>query len=121
MYLWKTAYDLGLEKPLLGRGAFWYRNLGLSTPHNVFVGVFITSGCLGLMLFILLIIAGYTTIFSFAGGDKPFERLSKFLFIAFTVLLIVGATNDFSGGRYLLFFVLLSGISAAKKIQKQSG
>jgi hypothetical protein len=117
MHLWKMAYNLGLEKPILGRGAFWYRNLGTSTPHNIFIAVFLTSGCLGIVLFILLIIVAYTNIFSFARVET-LKGLSKFLFIAFTVLLIVGATNDFSGGRYLLFFVLLSGIAATKKIQK---
>jgi hypothetical protein len=118
MYLWKKAYNLGLERPILGRGAFWYRNLGPSTPHNIFVAVFLTSGCVGMLLFILLIINAYTTIFSLARVET-FKGLTKFLFISFTVLLIVGASNDFSGGRYLLFFVLLSGIATAKKIQKK--
>ena len=119
MYLWKKAYNLGLEKPILGKGAFWYRNLEhRSTPHNIFVGVFLTSGCLGLVLFTFLIVVAYTTIFSFARFEN-FKGMSKFLFIAFTGLLIVGATNDFSGGRYLLFFILLSGIATTKKIQKK--
>jgi len=120
MYLWKEAYNLGLENPILGRGAFWYRNLGPSTPHNIFIAVFLTSGCLGIVLFLLLITVAYTYIFSFA-RVATLKGLSKFLFIAFTALLIVGATNDFSGGRYLLFFVLLSGIAATKKIQMKSG
>ena len=91
MYLWKKAYTLGLEKPILGRGAFWYRKLGPSTPHNIFVAVFLTSGVLGMVFFLLLIIIAYTTIFSFA-KIEAFKRLSKFLFIALTALLIVSAS-----------------------------
>ena len=71
-----------------------------------------------LVLFTFLIVVAYTTIFSFARFEN-FKGMSKFLFIAFTGLLIVGATNDFSGGRYLLFFILLSGIATTKKIQKK--
>jgi hypothetical protein len=119
MYLWKEAYDLGMEKPILGKGAFWYRNMGPSTPHNIFVAVFLTSGYLGMVLFLLLIIVAYTTIFSFATIEK-FKEWSMFLFITLTGLLIVGGTNDFSGGRYLLFFVLLAGIATTKKIQRIS-
>jgi hypothetical protein len=48
---------------------------------------------------------------------RPLKTFGKFLFIALTILLIVGATNDFSGGRYLLFFLLLAGIATTKKIQ----
>jgi hypothetical protein len=119
MHLWKEAYNLGMEKPILGKGAFWYRNMGPSTPHNIFVAVFLTSGYLGMVLFLLLIIVAYITIFSFATLEE-FRGWSKFLFIALTGLLIVGGTNDFSGGRYLLFFVLLAGIAATKKIQRSS-
>ena len=117
MSLWKKAYDMGLEKPLLGRGAFWYRNIGPSTPHNIFVAVFLTSGYLGMGLFLLLIIVAYTTIFSFFEVEA-LKGWSKFLFIALTGLLIVGGTNDFSGGRYLLFFIILAGIATTKKIQR---
>ena len=120
MLLWKEAYNLGMENPILGRGAIWYRNMGLSTPHNVFIGVFLTSGYLGMVLFILLIIVAYNDIFSLSAVEQ-FKRWSKFLFIALTGLLVVGAFNDFAGGRYLLFFVLLSGIATAKKIQRKSG
>jgi O-antigen ligase len=119
MFLWQEAYNLGLESPILGKGAFWYRNIGPSTPHNIFIAVFLTSGFLGLILFLILIVAAYNNIFSLA-KEEQFKRWSKFLFIALTGLLVVGGTNDFSGGRYLLFFVLLSGIATAKKIQRQS-
>jgi hypothetical protein len=115
MSIWRKAFHLGLEKPFLGKGAIWYRKMGLSTPHNIFISIFLTSGLLGIVLFTLLIVVTYGTIFSL-GGNKNFENLGKFLFIAFTALLIVGATNDLSGGRYLLFFILLSGISTAKKL-----
>jgi O-antigen ligase len=113
--LWKKAYYLGLERPILGRGAFWYRNFEVSTPHNIFISTFLTSGFLGISLFIGLIIASYLNIFSLFGIEQ-LKNFSKFLFIALTILLIVGATNDFSGGRYLLLFILLSGISTARKI-----
>jgi hypothetical protein len=119
MFLWKEAYNLGMESPILGRGAIWYRNMGPSTPHNVFIGVFLTSGYLGMVLFILLIIVAYNDIFSLSKVEQ-FKRWSKFLFIALTALLVVGGSNDFSGGRYLLFFVLLSGIATSKKIQRKS-
>jgi hypothetical protein len=115
MSLWRRAFHIGLEKPILGKGAIWYRKLGLSTPHNIFISVFLTSGILGIVLFTSLIVVSYRTIFSLA-GRKHFKDFGKFLFIALTIILIVGATNDFSGGRYLLFFILLSGISTAKKL-----
>jgi len=117
MELWKKAYYLGLERPILGRGAYWYRNLELSTPHNIFISTFLTSGFIGISLFTILIIGAYMNIFSLA-GVKQLNTFSTFLFIALTTLLIVGATNDFSGGRYLLFFLLLSGIATTKKIQR---
>jgi O-antigen ligase len=119
MYLWKEAYNFGMEKPILGRGAYWYRNIGPSTPHNIFVAVFLTSGFLGMVLFLILITVTYSTIFSLA-KDEKFMGWSKFLFIAFTILLIVGSTNDFSGGRYLLFFILLAAIATTKKIQRSN-
>jgi len=115
MSLWRRAFHLGLEKPILGKGANWYRKLGLSTPHNIFISIFLTSGILGTVLFALVIVVSYNTIFSLAGREQ-FKDFGKFLFVALTVILIVGATNDFSGGRYLLFFILLSGIATAKKL-----
>lgn len=114
--LWKKAYYLGLERPILGRGAYWYRNLELSTPHNIFISTFLTSGFIGISLFTILIIVAYMNIFSLS-EVRPLKTFGKFLFIALTILLIVGATNDFSGGRYLLFFLLLAGIATTKKIQ----
>jgi len=117
MNLWKKAYYLGLERPILGRGAFWYRNLERSTPHNIFISTFLTSGFLGMLLLTIIIIVSYMNIFSLFGVEQ-LKTFSKFLFIALTILLIVGSTNDFSGGRYLLFFLLLAGIATTKKIQR---
>ncbi len=115
MSLWRKAFHIGLEKPILGKGATWYRKLGPSTPHNIFISIFLTSGLLGTILFALLIVVAYATIFSL-GQTKNFTYLVKFLFIALTGILIVGGTNDLSGGRYLLFFILLSGVATAKKL-----
>jgi O-antigen ligase len=114
MSLWKKAFSIGLENPILGAGASKYRSLYLSTPHNVFISVFLTSGLLGTLTFLFLIVICYSTFFSFY-DLQHYRRITKFFFISFTTLLFVGATNDFSGGRYLLFFILISGISIAQK------
>jgi lipopolysaccharide cholinephosphotransferase len=115
MSIWKKAFSIGLENPILGAGASKYRSLYLSTPHNIFVSVFLTSGLLGIFTFIFLIVMCYSTFFSFYNLEY-YPQITKFFFISFTTLLFVGATNDFSGGRYLLFFILISGISIAQKI-----
>ena len=65
------------------------------------------------------LIFAYINIFSFT-KDEKLKGFGIFLFFALTTILIVGATNDFSGGRYLLFYIILSGISATKKIQIKS-
>jgi O-antigen ligase len=115
MSIWKKAFSIGLENPVLGAGASKYRSLYLSTPHNIFISVFLTSGLLGIFTFLFLIVMCYSTFFSFYNLEH-YPRITKFFFISFTTLLFVGATNDFSGGRYLLFFILISGISIAQKI-----
>jgi len=117
MYLWKKAFQAGLEEPILGKGAYAYRGfkkIGRATPHNIFISTFLTSGIVGTLLFTILIIVSYTTVFSSAKVNRHL-LFCKFLFIALTILLVIGATNDFSGGRYLLFFILLSAIAATKK------
>ena len=118
MSLWKQVFHIGLESPIFGTGAISYRSfrtINRHTPHSIFLSSFLTSGFVGLCIFITLIIVSYTTIFSFAGFEH-LRLISKFFFIALTVLLISGATNDFSGGRSLLFFILLSGIATTKKL-----
>jgi len=113
--IWKKAFFIGLENPLFGAGAAAYRSLHLSTPHNIFLSIFLTSGVLGVLTFLILIVNSYLTFFSF-NNLKNYPQITKFFFISFSVLLFVGATNDFSAGRYLLFFILLSAISTAKKL-----
>lgn len=122
IYLWREAFHIGLENPIFGKGAIWYRNfkyLNRSTPHNIFVSIFLTSGIVGTLLFTILIIVSFITIFSFFKVEH-LRLFSKFLFISLTIILIIGATNDFSGGKSLLFFTLLSGISATKKLLNTS-
>jgi len=115
LHLWKKAFDVGLEKPILGSGASLRRQMGRSTPHNIFISIFLTSGILGTSLFIFLIYLAYSTLFSLSATGQSFEFL-RFTFVSFTILLFVGVTNDFSGGRYILFFIILSGTSLAKKL-----
>ena len=113
--IWKKAISIGLENPILGSGASEYRSLYLSTPHNIFISVFLTSGILGVLLFLFLIVTSYSTLFAF-DHLKQYPQITKFFFISLSTLLFVGATNDFSGGRYLLFFLLISGMSITNKI-----
>ena len=116
---WAKAFRLGLESPFFGIGLHSIRTSatidGISTPHNIFISVFTSSGIFGVSLFISLIVLFFSIVFSLP-ETKNYYELKTFLMIIFIVLLFVGATNDFTGGRFLYFFVLLSIASKSEKL-----
>jgi len=100
---------------LFGNGQDAYRSYGLSTPHNIFVSMFVTSGIIGLVTFAILnfsLVHYLLKIHLFHDN----EWLGIFLLCCYLVLFFVSATNDFSGGRNILFGVLLAVTSKYVKL-----
>lgn len=117
--LWTKSFNYGLDNPFLGKGlqSVQYSKIirGFSTPHNVFISVFTSSGLVGTLLFIMMIVIFYSKILSLP-NDNNFLEIKNFLMISVTVLLAIGSTNDFSGGRFAYFFILLSIASKSEKL-----
>ncbi|NOX08320.1 MAG: O-antigen ligase family protein [Gammaproteobacteria bacterium] len=124
MYLWdirgRVAFwgriaNQALEHPLLGSGAASHdigktggTEFSLGSAHNILVSTLRTSGVLGLAILLALIGAFYR-VFKVIDNDRLTPCvLGKSVLGAASVLLMVAITNDFSGGRVFIWFLLLA-------------
>ena len=111
---WGKLTRNALENPLLGSGASSYSigKLGgtqfqLGSSHNLLVSSLLTSGLVGVCLMLLIIRSAFSSFNRFF-ANEDIDSLGKILMASFTVMLLVGITNDFTGGRVLIWFLLLS-------------
>lgn len=127
MSFWKSLYQYGLKAPIFGRGAGAFQSIQtFNMPghaHNIFIHTFLNSGFVGILLFIFIITMYYSSLFSIShhfAANHVFFQMSKFCFTIFTMLLIVGFSNDFVAVGYFMFFLCLSAGSQIVELKKLS-
>ena len=127
MSFWKSLYQYGLKTPIFGRGAGAFQSIHtFNKPghaHNIFIHTFLNSGFVGTILFIFIVIMYYSYLFSmshyFSTSHFVFQT-SRFCFTIFTMLLIVGLTNDFVAVGYPMFFLFISVGSQIYSLSQQA-
>ncbi len=120
--IWQTSWELGSAHPILGLGLANYQNafnqltknrvnfaayitpLALSS-HNVFFMFWLTTGLLGLVSFIWLLIN-----FFLIGGQKAKKPIAMILMTGMMVLLLQGLVDTpyFKNDLSLLFWLLFA-------------
>lgn len=115
LFFWGVMAQKAMEHPILGTGAASH-NIGfrggtlfsLGTVHNMFVSMLITSGVPGLILLLSIIAATYSVLNKIQSDNEIVNSIGKFVLLNFSILLLVATTNDLSGGRVFLFFLLMA-------------
>jgi len=124
---WSTQTRRALQHPILGSGASSYKiekgDLGgnkfqMASSHNILVSTLMTSGLVGICLLLLIIMTVFYSFNEFV-ADKNINSFGKILMASFTVMLMVCLTNDFTGGRILIWFLLLSLIAKIRAESQQ--
>ena len=107
---WGYVLEVAIKQPILGHGATFYRYArgGVSSAHNIFVSSFMTFGIPGIAFLLILIVSTYSNIFSLQTEDPIIKSLRNFIFACFTLMIFIGTTNDFTGGRANIFFLLMA-------------
>lgn len=120
---WGRMARVAMENPLLGSGASSF-SIGLSggtafnlgSAHNVLISTLITTGVIGLSIFLGMVFFAYRSFLQFV--EKPeLDVLGKVLILTLTCTLLVALTNDLTGGRIFIWFVLL-GMTAGAAAEK---
>lgn len=129
-FYWKEAYNIGLSHPFFGVGlGNYYDNLSqkskeenkntyvdryrsfivIDDPHNVFLSIFATSGFLGLISFLILILHFLISDFKTIFYKKEFF-LGKLIITSFWGLFLYGLFNPCFYFSYVMFFWILRGL-----------
>ena len=109
--IWRAGLDVAWEHPLVGVGAGTFGaavepSLNFQwSSHNVFLGILVEDGIVGLFLFVAMIAAAFAAV-------QPLPRLPRWLGIALLLALGVGSLSLEWGYRKQFWFVL--GIVAAE-------
>jgi O-antigen ligase len=109
--IWRAGLDVAWEHPLVGVGAGTFGaavepSLNFQwSSHNVFLGILVEDGLVGLFLFLAMIAAAFAAV-------RPLPRLPRWLGIALLLALGVGSLSLEWGYRKQFWFVL--GIVAAE-------
>ena len=126
MFFWKSLYQYGLKSPIFGRGTGAFQSIqtfyGPAHAHNILIHTFLNSGFVGILLFISIVTMYYSSLFSISrhfSARHVFFQMSRFYFIIFTILLMVGFTNDFVAVGYLMFFLFVSAGSQLYSLSQQ--
>jgi O-antigen ligase len=115
MAFWGRMGKQALENPILGSGAA-RAAIGtsggtafhLGSAHNILVTIMITSGIIGLIIFVLMIWATYHALARSPRANGTQDSLGKIILLGFSVTLLVALTNDLSGGRVFIWFALMA-------------
>jgi O-antigen ligase len=109
--IWRAGLDVAWEHPLVGVGAGTFGaavepSLNFQwSSHNVFLGILVEDGVVGLCLFLAVIAAAFAAV-------RPLPRLPRWFGIALLLALGVGSLSLEWGYRKQFWFVL--GIVAAE-------
>jgi len=113
--LWGSTAKKALKNPLFGSGISSYQvkqsnnaKHSLGSSHNVLISALVVSGIPGILILFLLILGTYNSFKQLPNNFGPKGQLGNVLFASFTILLLVGLTNDFSGGRIYMFFLIIA-------------
>lgn len=127
MSFWKSLYQYGLKAPIFGRGAGAFQSIQtFNKPghaHNILIHTFLNSGFVGILLFISIVTMYYSSLFSIShhfSARHVFFQMSRLCFTIFTMLLIVGFTDDFVAVGYLMFFLFVSAGSQIYSLSQQA-
>ena len=113
--LWSTIAKKALKNSILGSGLSSYQikqsnnaKNSLGSSHNVLISALVVGGIPGILILFLLILGTYNSFKLLPNNFELKGQLGNVLFVSFTILLLVGLTNDFSGGRIYLFFLIIA-------------
>jgi O-antigen ligase len=113
--VWTFVARQALQNPLFGSGLASYRignrvdvGFNLGSSHNMLISSLVTTGIPGLILLFLIIGETYRCLNKTIPQSGMREVLGPTVLISFTVLLMVALTNDFTGGRMIIFFFLMA-------------
>lgn len=125
LLFWGAMTRVALEHPVFGSGSSSYSvsRLGvtkfqLGSSHNMLVSALLTSGLIGVCLLGWIIRSSFNLINTFIPYSDT-DALGKILLSSFVLMLMVGLTNDLTGGRILVWFLLLSLISRIGDVTQQ--
>jgi len=114
MYFW--SYSIGSIKNFFWGNGFAARNIGyteqigfaLGSPHNFLISALLTGGYPFLILTILIVHSTLKTFQKIKSEVHKYKSIDKFLLYSFCVTFLVTLTNDFSGRRVIIFFLLIA-------------
>ena len=120
LHEWGYILSFAMERPFFGYGGTYYRfaKAGKSTAHNIFISSFITSGGFGLTLLLVLYCCAFLNSFSINFRNIRFNVLRKFVLASMIMMLMIGITNDLSGERSILLFLIIALSSNLKEFSK---
>ena len=112
--LWSRVIDWALEHPMLGRGASSFaigsagvERVFVGSSHNLLISALVTSGLPG-VAGVLGLIASTFMVMSRAKLRTPeIDAIGQVVLLNFTLLVVVALTNDLTGGRSFLLFMLM--------------
>ena len=112
---WGRLTQSALENPILGSGADRHKigrsggtDFNIGSAHNILISTLITTGVIGLLIFLSVVFLVYRAFGSFPENHGEVDAIGKVLLLTLTVLLFVAFTNDFSGGRVFIWYSLLA-------------
>jgi hypothetical protein len=114
MSFWSAIAGKALEKPLMGHGAASYTigfGLGsefhLGSSHNILISALIVQGVPGVLLLLMMIGGVFYYLNRMPVTSDETVKLGSVLYILFLLMILVGITNDFAGGRKVMFFFFM--------------
>lgn len=124
-FIWGRVFDNVLENsPIIGFGESSYEIGRVSTvvsvgsAHNVLVSSFQTSGLIGLGVMMALLFSTINTALSLSPTTEDADIVRRIAILSFIVLFVSILTNDISGGRANLLFLLIA-IIVKVAVEKQ--
>jgi hypothetical protein len=132
-YVWHYTYQMLKDNFMLGYGpdTFYYnfpqvnpdaiqysQNVVFDKPHNMYMQVFVDNGLLGIVGFIVLLVATLLTLLKSTYSSKSLTSFvySKATFFTTVAYMIQGMTNDnHMVIQPILYLLIATGIASSKK------
>jgi O-antigen ligase len=134
--IWRSAFFLIQEKPILGIGPGNFQEAYLSIqdkyppylewavpqPHNIFLAFWLQSGILGLIGFVMLLFYVFSTLLFFTKKQKKGVAIATTLFCLFLYTMLHGIidTTYWKNDLSLLFWIEISILLSIHSLRKTS-
>jgi O-antigen ligase len=132
--IWKGAYSIALEKPLLGHGVgtfketypFWnqLKDKGVGNWHNQLIQIYMETGVIGLFIFLLLIYYLYKSwyLMQQIKNKDDYSLITNSLIVGITSLLLTSLATNFISSVILsiVFTFLFSLFLSYRKLRYDS-